>query len=515
MFESILAGAELLWRIDVFLMMGFGLMLGMFVGAMPGLTTLMALSILLPVSFFLDPLVGIPFLIGVYKGGIYGGSIPAILLAIPGTASALITTFDGPPLTRKGQARKALEMALVASVTGDFISDVVTIILIVPIALVALLIGPPELMAILVLSLIVIATSGRGYFIKGLLMMLIGLMLAVFGQHSSTGIIRYDFNWFQLRAGIPLLPMLIGLIAIPEVLLLIESRVRQAAPTNFRLREGERLKWPELRRCLPTIFRSTAIGTVIGMIPGVGQLVSSILSYAAAKNASKHPETFGQGELEGVAASEAGNNSVNGPTLVPLLTLGIPGDIATAVLLGAFVAQGLRPGPQLMIDQGPLVFAILLAMVAANGLFIVLGYFSIPLFAKIISIPKWYLLPLTLVFAFAGSFAFRANPVDLGVVAGFGLIGYLFRKADFDVAPLIMAFVLGPELERAIGTTVDLAAGDLVGFMITERPIAVALLVATPFISWWLINRRRRLGQRLTSLAGEDAAKLEAGGGLE
>jgi putative tricarboxylic transport membrane protein len=506
MIENLLASVELLMRFDIFLMIGLGLVLGMLVGALPGLTTVMALSILLPVSFFLDPLVGIPFLIGVYKGGVYGGSIPAILLAVPGTGAAIVTTFDGPALTRKGKARKALEMALYSSVIGDFSSDVITLLLIMPIALVALMVGPPELAAILILSLIVIATSGRGDYLKGLLMMALGLAFAVVGLDGHNNVTRFTFDVFELRAGIPILPMLIGLVAIPEILLLVERRVAAFVQTDLRLREGERLLWSELRASGRTIVRSTGIGTVVGMVPGVGQVVASILAYAAAKQASPHPERFGEGELEGIAASETANNAVNGPTMVPMLTLGIPGDISTAVLLGAFIAQGLRPGPELMVDQAPIVFAILLAMIAANVLFMIIGYLAIPYFAKIVTIRKSLLLPLTIIFAFAGAYSVRGNPNDLLFVFGFGAFGYLLRKADFDVAPLVMAFVLAPSLENSVGQTVDLAAGNILSYIAFERPIALVILVLTPFLSWWLVSRSRRLSQRIGMNRAQDTA---------
>lgn len=474
-------------------MMASGLFLGMLIGALPGLTTVMALAVLLPLSFFLDPLIGIPFLIGVYKGGVYGGSIPAILLAIPGTGAAMVTTLDGPALTKKGKARKGLEMALYSSAIGDFSSDIVTILLIGPIALIALMIGPPELAAVLVLSLIVVSATSRGSFVKGLAMMSLGFLASMVGQDILHGVSRFTFGSFELRSGIPMLPMLIGLIAIPEILMAIEKPTTDGNTPKKQFYEGERLKFSEFKRCFRTIARSTGIGTVIGMIPGVGQVVASIVGYAAAKHASSHPETFGKGELEGVAASEAANNAVNGPTLVPLLTLGIPGDISTAVLLGAFVAQGLRPGPQLMVEQGPLVFAILLAMVAANVLFVIIGYFAIPWFSKIVTIRQSLLLPLTLVFAFAGAYAVRSSSLDLAYVALFGLLGYIARKIHLDIIPFIMAFILAPALENSYGQTLSLAQGNIFSYVLFERPITVALILVTPVLVWWFWSRKNKI----------------------
>ena len=500
MFEAFLAGFGILFNPETvfmtFLLMAAGLLLGMFVGALPGFTTLMALAILLPISFFIHPLLGIPFLLGVYKGGIYGGSIPAILVSMPGTGAAVATTFDGPGLTKKGQARKALEMALFASVTGDLTSDIVTIAMIGPIAAIALLMGPPELCTVLFMSLIVIAGTSSGVFVKGLLMLAVGLFLGMIGQDPIGALSRFSFGIAEIEAGIPLLPMLIGLFALPEIFVSIEKKASQIIQSTDLKVSGERLTWAEFKSCGRTIARSTGIGTVIGVIPGVGQVVAAFMGYAAAKSASKTPEKFGTGELEGVAAAEAANNAVNGPTLVPLLTLGIPGDNLTVILVGAFIAHGLRPGPQLMEQQGPLVFAILIAMVLANILFIFIGYVCIPLFAKVVTIRKSLLLPLTLIFAFAGTWVFRSNPYDLAILVIFGAFGYMSRKLHFNVTPLAMGFILGPPMEYAFGQTVTLAQGEMFNYIVFERPIAAVFLVATPIFTYLMWRRSRRLRQQ-------------------
>ena len=497
MFESFIAGAGLLFDPSkvaiVFAYISAGLFLGMFVGALPGFTTLMAMAILLPISFFLEPLFGIPFLIGIYKGGIFGGSIPAILVSMPGTGAAVATTFDGPPLTKKGQGRKALEMALFSSVAGDTTSDIITIILIGPIAAVALLMGPPELAAVLFMALIVISGTSSGVFVKGLLMLAVGLLLGLIGQDELSALTRFSFGLPELESRIPLLPMLIGLFALPEIFVNIEKKVSQFVDASDLQIRGDRLTWPEFKRCIRTIARSTAIGTSIGMIPGVGQVVAAFMGYAAAKNASDHPETFGEGEIEGIAAAESANNAVNGPTLVPLLTLGIPGDNLTVILVGAFIAHEMRPGPQLMEQQGPMVFAILISMIVANLLFLIIGYFSIPFFAKVVTIRKSLLLPLTLVFAFAGTWVFRAQPFDLGVLVFFGAVGYIAKKLHFDVTPLAMGFILGPTMEYSFGQTVILAQQDFLGYVVFERPFAAGIMLATPLVAYLMWRRSARL----------------------
>jgi putative tricarboxylic transport membrane protein len=397
-------------------------------------------------------------------------------------------------LTKQGKSRKAMEMALFASVCGDLSSDILTLLFIGPIAMMAMKIGPPELAAIILLSLIIISATTSGLFIKGLVMCFIGLFFSMIGQDPLGGMSRFTFGFFEIKSGIPLLPMLIGLFAIPEILTAVEKKITSFVAEEFNLKSGERLTFKEFRRSIKTIFRSTAIGTVLGIIPGVGQVVSAFVGYAAAKNASKHPETYGKGELDGIAAAEAANNAVNGPTLVPLLTLGIPGDKVTAILLGAFIAQGLRPGPQLFAEQGPLVFALLVAMIFANLIFVVLGYITIPLFAKVVTIRKSALLPLTAVFAFAGSYVYRSDPFDLLVLVFFGIFGYTVKKLNFDVTPMVMGYILGPVLEYSFGQTINLARGDTLHYIFVARPITAVILAITPFITaglWWRSARLR------------------------
>ena len=486
MIDQLAEGALLALRLDTAAMIAVGLFAGMLVGALPGFTTLMAMAILLPLSFFLDPVVGIPFLLGVYKGGIFGGSIPAILVSMPGTGAAVATSIDGYKLTQKGQSRKALDMALIASVIGDTSSDLFTILMIFPIAILVMQFGPPELFAVLLLSLVIIVTTSGRNPLRGLVMVLFGLWLAQIGTDPIGGVERFTFGLFELKSGIPLLPMLIGVFAIPEIAF---AMMRSARVQGFARLVGERLTAPELSRCMRTIRRSTVIGTAIGIVPGLGQVVAAMMGYSAAKNASAHPETFGEGELEGVAAAEAANNAVNGPTLVPLLTLGIPGDNVTAILLGAFVAQGLRPGPQLFEQQGAIVFAILIAMVAANLMFLVIGYLSIPFFARIVTIRAGLLIPLVVMFAFTGAYVFRSDPVDMLMLVAFGAFGLLARAARFDVMPMVMGFILGAPLEYAFGQTVAMAQVDPLGFVFTDRVGMLGLLIATPVVGYLLWRR--------------------------
>lgn len=495
MIEQFFEGFAMALRIDTFIMVSIGLFAGMLIGALPGFTTLMAMAILLPVSFFLDPIVGIPFLLGIYKGGIFGGSIPAILVSMPGTGAAIATTYDGYQLTKKGKSRKALDMALFSSIFGDTSSDIFTLLMIFPIALLVMQFGPPELAAILILSLIVIAATAGRNPLKGLLMMGIGLWFSQIGTDPIGGVDRFTFGIFELKSGVPLLPMLIGVFAIPEIVSVIRENSQNLKSGAKIL--GERLKLPEFTRCFKTICRSTVIGTGIGVVPGLGQVVAAMMGYTAAKNASATPENFGKGELEGVAAAEAANNAVNGPTMVPLLTLGIPGDNVTAILLGAFIAQGLRPGPELFESQASTVFAILIVMILANALFLIIGYLSIPFFSRLVSIKSSLLIPLVVMFAVAGTYVFRSDVFDVVILAFFGLFGVMARLAKFDVMPMVMGFILGEPLEYAIGQTVAMADGNVLQFAFSERQGMLAILIITPFIGyllWRSMNKKKPPG---------------------
>jgi len=489
MFDMFLEGFAMAMRPDTFLVMAAGLFFGMLVGALPGFTTLMAMAILLPISFFLEPIVGIPFLLGIYKGGIFGGSIPAILVSMPGTGAAVATSRDGYQLTQQGKSRKALDMALFSSVFGDTASDVFTMLMIFPIAILVMQFGPPEIFAVLLMSLIIIAATSGSNLFKTLIMMLLGLWLATIGTDPLGGVERFTFGIFELKSGIPLLPMLIGVFAIPEVAKVVmeNTKVQKLASVL-----GDRLTFAEFRRCFRTICRSTVIGTGIGTIPGLGQVVAAMMGYSAAKNASATPENFGKGELEGVAAAEAANNAVNGPTMVPLLTLGMPGDNVTAILLGAFVAQGLRPGPQLFEEQGATVFAILIAMVFANLMFLIIGYLSIPVFSRLVSIKVSILIPLVIMFAFAGTYVFRSDSTDLLMLVAFGIFGIVAKAAKFDVMPMVMGFILGPPMEYAFGQTMAMSNDNLFGFFMSERWGAMLVLVLSPVIGYYLWQRLRK-----------------------
>ena len=452
-------------------------------------------------TIYLEPSQAIAAIAALYCGGTFGGSITAILINAPGAPPAAATAFDGFPMAQKGQAGKALGMAAVSSVVGGVISLMVLITFAPTLARIAYKFGPPEYFALAIFGLSMLASISSKSPVKNLIGGLIGLFVATIGVHLTTGISRFTFGVDELFEGISFVPVLIGLFAMSEILV-------QASKSELFL---ERIKFSaiklpsinEFKSCGKSILRSSGIGTFIGILPAEGGTVSAMIGYNEARRWSKNKENFGKGELEGIAAPEAANNAVNGPTLVPLLTLGIPGDNVTAILLGAFVAHGLRPGPELMSEQGSIVFAILLCMLLANILFLILGYLTMPIFSKVVTIKKSYLIPLTIIFAFAGSFVFRHNPADLYFLLFFGIFGYVLKKLEFDVTPLVMAFILAPSLEYAFGQTLSLGDNNIIMFLLSERPIAALIIISTPVITWKLWKRSKKLRDVATTITSE------------
>ncbi|MDE0344709.1 MAG: tripartite tricarboxylate transporter permease, partial [Boseongicola sp.] len=326
------------------LVLGVGVVIGTFVGAIPGMTTPMAVALTLPFTFTLHPVTGILLLLGVYKGGIYGGSITAILINAPGTPAASCTVLDGYPLAKRGEARRALDIALYASCVADFISNISLILFAGVLAGFALAFGSPEVFTLIMFSLTIIAGVSGNQLLKGLGSAGLGLLLATIGLDLVYGTNRFVFGDVNLMSGLNFIPVLIGLFALPEI---VAFYGRREVAREHNPLAGVGATFDDFQRCLKTIIRGSFIGVILGAIPGIGGAPSAFLSYSEAKRTSKTPEKFGTGEIEGVAAAESGNNGVAGATMIPLLALGIPGDIITAIILGAFMIHGLRPGPLL------------------------------------------------------------------------------------------------------------------------------------------------------------------------
>ncbi|MBQ3893161.1 MAG: tripartite tricarboxylate transporter permease [Mailhella sp.] len=479
----------------------FGVTFGIIMGAIPGLSDNMAIVLLLPFTYYLGPIPGIAMLMGLSKGSNFGGSIPAILFNIPGTPQAMITTFDGYPLAKAGKSGKALKTALFASVTADTASDLVLIFLAAPVAAIALRIGPPEYSMILLFSLVLISLAASSSPCRGLIATALGILFSTVGCDPVSGMPRFNFGFIELSDGINIMPMAIGLLAFSEVLRQAEKwhkeRLSAACSGCVAMSEhgteGDRLSLAEMRQCLPTIGRSTLIGSFIGIVPGIGTTVGAYLSYIWSRKKSKHPEMFGKGALEGIAASEAGNNAVNGPNLVPLVTLGIPGNLAAALILGGFMIKGLIPGPQFMENNAPMLYALFIVLLLSNLYTAFIGGIFIHFARRLTGIPKAVLYSAVPVFCVIGSYASKGSMFDVSMMFFFGIIGYALSKLRISMPTLIVAFFLGALLEHKIRQSLSISRGDWMIFV--DRPISCAFLVMTALVILFYICRHVRPGR--------------------
>ncbi|MEO1723245.1 MAG: tripartite tricarboxylate transporter permease [Pseudomonadota bacterium] len=463
-----------------------GLAAGIVVGALPGLTATMAVAVLAPFTFFMDATVGIPFLLGIYKGAIYGGSIPAITINTPGTAAAAATAIDGAVLARKGFGRKALEMSLVASVVADLLATLVLIFVAAPLASVAIGFGSPDFAMLYLFALVMIAGVSGSSAAKGAFAVALGVLLACVGLDPMSGASRLTFGVIDLWGGISLVPLLIGMFALSEILVQAERLGREKLAQVKVEMSAEGVTRAELRAATPTILRSSGIGAFLGALPGLGAEISCWLAYGVAKRRSKAPEAYGKGSLEGVAAAEAGNNAVCPAALIPMMVFGIPGDTITAVLLGAFMAQGLLPGPLLFEQHGPVLYGFFAILLVTNVMLLVFGLGAIRYLRHITAIPPGILYPSVIALSFAGAFAVDNAVFDWWIMLTGAVLGYAMRKANFPIPPLVIAMLLTPGLENALRQSLTLSDGSLLIF-VTE-PIAATLLAIIAgiigFLGW-------------------------------
>jgi putative tricarboxylic transport membrane protein len=489
-FEQLAIGFLDIFHLYNMIAIAAGVLVGITVGALPGLTATMSVAVITPVTFTLSPEIGIALLLGVYVGGIYGGSITAILLRTPGTPAAIATVFDGYPMTQKGQAGQALYMALIASVSGGLISALVLIGIAPLIAKVALQFGPPEYFGLTVFGISVIASVSGQRMVKGLITGAFGIMLSMVGLDAFTGVPRFTFGSTEMMSGFNLIPVLIGVFATSEILFQAQQRIDK---TGFK---GEIknifIGFNRIKKYIVTIIRSSLIGSFIGAVPGTGGGIAAFIAYAEAKRVSKQPEKFGTGVLEGVAAAESANNATTGGALVPMLTLGIPGDSVTAVLIGAFMIQGLIPGPLLFQQHGRTVFALFAGFFVANVILLLMGLVGLRYFARVANIPSRILSPIILLLCFVGSYAVANSLVDVGAMLVMGGVGYFMRKYGFPGGPLVIGMILGPMVEKAMRQSLTVSHGDWTVFL--KSPIGCSFLVLTvASLVWSSIRQRKRI----------------------
>ena len=484
------------FSLDVVLMALAGLVVGIVIGAIPGLNVPLAVAVALPLTFSMQPLAGLAMLVGIYKGGTYAGSLSAVLIGVPGTPAAAATVLDGRPLMKAGRGGKALKISLYASVIGEVLSDLALIFLALPLALVALRFGPTENFALGVFALTLIAVLSQGNMLKGLIAGVAGLLLSTFGLDPLTGDYRLTFGAAQMTAGWSFIALVIGIFAVAEAFAVLERRLtRPPPPGRVRLSDPDHsLTAAEWRRSAPVIARSSLIGIAIGAVPGLGSAVSAFLNYGLTRSLSRRPEGFGKGAVEGVAAAESGNSSVTSSTFIPLLTLGIPGDVITAIMLGAFMVHGLVPGPMLFTANADFVTAFFLVMLITTGLHLVVGRLGMPLFIQAVRIPREVLFPVVLLLCFTGVYVSTNRVFDLYVMLGFGVLGYGMNRFGYPVAPLLIGFILGPLVEIGFRQSMILSRGSYAIFI--ERPVSAVFLGLSVLTVLWVALTEYRNGRR-------------------
>ncbi|MCE8026231.1 MULTISPECIES: tripartite tricarboxylate transporter permease [Halomonadaceae] len=455
MFSEVL---HLFLSLDNFLAIALGVVIGVVVGSIPGLTATMAVALALPFTFTMEPVAAILLLVGIYKGGMYGGSITAILIRTPGSPASACTLLDGYPMAQQGHAKKALKTALYSSVIADFISNIALIFFAAYLAKIALNFGAPEFFWLICFSLTIIISLASGSMIKGLLAALMGILLSLVGLDEVYGSQRLTFGNYNLMDSISFIPLLIGLFAIPEI---IEFYRKKALPHLKAKASGVGMTLAELKRCLKSIIRGSLIGVIIGAIPGTGATAAAFISYSDARRRSPNRDNFGKGEVEGVAASEAGNNGVAGATMIPLLSLGIPGDVITAIILGAFMVHGLTPGPIMFQENLTLIYALFVGIMFSSLVLLVVGNGAIKYFSLIADIPKSILFPIVLMFCVYGAYAVNNDTFDVWLMLGFGVLGYIFNRAAIPAAPFLIGFILGPMFEDNLRRSLLIGHNDL------------------------------------------------------
>ncbi len=471
-FHSISIGFTTALQLQNLLFCFLGVLIGTLVGVLPGLGPVAGMSLLLPTTYHLPPVSAIIMLAGIYYGCMYGGSITSILVNIPGEAASVVTCLDGYQMARQGRAGPALGICAFGSFIAGTVSIVGLMIFAPPIARFALKFGPPEYFALVILGLTVLTFIASGPMWKTSLMACLGLLLGSIGMDPMSGTMRFTFGRIELMDGIGLVPVAMGLFGISEVLLNVEQRMEQSVfKTKIKNLLPSLRDWAE--SFLP-ITRGTLLGFFLGVLPGGGPVISSFVSYAVEKKVSKRPDQFGKGMIAGVAGPEAANNSATGGSFIPLLTLGIPSNPVTALLLGALIIYGILPGPKLISEHPNLFWGVVVSMYLGNAMLLILNLPLIGLWVKILKVPYPILFPMILLFCLIGAYSINNSVTEIWLMLFFGGAGYLLKKFKYEPAPLILALVLGPMLELNLRQSLIMFDGNLLGFF--YRPISAVIL---------------------------------------
>ena len=447
MMEYIVPATGLLFTLQNIIWINLGVFIGAVFAAIPGLSVILCVILFLPVTYTMSAIPGMMFLLGIYCAGGYGGSVSAILINTPGTPHAAATMLDGHPLSKKGRTKAALKIALYASTFGGVFSALMLLFLGPQVAKVAAQLGTPEYFMVCVFGLTIIAGVSGKSIVRGLISACLGLLIACVGSDPMTSYDRFTFVISRLYLGMDLAVCLIGLFALVEILAKAEKRLDSLKLDTAKMHDDGKITKAEYKRMARPVIVSSLIGVMVGIIPGTGASEASWFSYSQAKNMSKHPEEFGHGSVEGIAAAESANNAVTGATLIPLLTLGIPGDGTVAIMLSALMINGLNPGISLFTTDGDIMYAIMLGLILVNVFMFIQGKFLTTLFAKVVSIPQEILTPIIVIFCMAGAYSVNENYFDVAIALVFAVLAWVLRKLDLPAVPILLGMVLGSMTE--------------------------------------------------------------------
>ncbi|MCD8370674.1 MAG: tripartite tricarboxylate transporter permease [Clostridiales bacterium] len=498
MFDLFLTGMKIVFTPSTFLLLVAGTVLGVIFGAMPGVSASMAVALALPFAYAMDPIIAIAFLVSVYCASITGGGITAILFRIPGTPSSAPTTFDGYPMAQRGEAGKALGFSLIASAFGGLVAAFAMALISPQLASVALQFGPSELFAVSFLGLSVLSCLDSDNIVKTLISGLLGLLLACVGMDPMLGIARFTWGSSTLLSGIEMIPVMIGLFAVTEVLKQTGKprKVDQADSTSGSSKTNTVLpSFKEVWATKTTMVRASILGTVVGILPGAGATIASFLSYAIEKKVSKHPEKLGTGIPDGIVASEAANNAATGGSMVPLLSLGIPGGNAAAIMMTALVIKGVQVGPMLVKTQPDYLASVFGSMFLTNIIMVIVAMGVAKVFAKILSVPYSILGPVIIMMASIGAYALNNNTGDVALMAGAGIIGYMFVKLGYNSAALVLGLVLGQMCESNFRRAYTLTNGNLA--QVFMKPITAVIMICCivmlvyPFVKPLIVKNKK------------------------
>lgn len=505
MFENILNGFASIFAVGPILGIITGVVVGLVFGAIPGISGIMAIAIILPLTFYVEPIIGITMLLAVYKSSIYGGSISAILINTPGAAASFLTAIDGNPLAKQGKAGKALDLSLFSSVTGEMLATLVLIFVAAPISVISLQAGPIEKVFLLLFAFTVVGSLAGKSISRGLLSCCLGMLFAMVGLSTITGASRFTFGSLELMSGFTFTPMLIGVLVMPEVISTIRNR--RSPHQEMVLKKSDdpadnRISWKEYKSLLPTIIKASGIGTFIGALPGLGSSTAAFISYGEAKRVSKTPEKFGKGSLEGIAAAESANNAVCGSSMIPMLTLSIPGDDVAALLMGAFLIHGLTPGPMIFFENADVIYAIFAGFLLTDFFLLFIARSGFGLWIKVASLRRYFIFPCVTVFAFVGAFTANQNMNDVLMLILFTVFGYGMRLVGLNPAVFIIGFILTPFLEQNLDQSISIVGDEYHLFF--ASPFSWIFTALAIFFIYSTIKMKKKETAKLAALINSD-----------